>query len=154
MPLSIAACRTVRPLGTVTGRPSMVRVTVSISSQFYTLGIRYPVFGLRSSVFGAPRIPDSGYRLPDLCERAVVVVDRDPAHLVFELDLVFREWTRGDQDDILRESRGVGDADGHREVHRVFALFQAEGRHRAFDPVVDLHGGERRVEHPPFEKAG
>ena len=35
MPASMAACRTVLPLATVTGRPSMVSVTVSITGRSY-----------------------------------------------------------------------------------------------------------------------
>src|SRR5437867_5662814 len=72
MPLSIAACRTVLPFWTVTCRPSIVSVTVSISSRSYqekqpaSPKLAVASEGGKLAGIGARRRLDNGRRAPRL----------------------------------------------------------------------------------------
>src|SRR5262245_33560930 len=112
MPLSMAACRTVLPFSTVTHRPSMVSVTVSITARSYQ--VRGWAHVRRGP--GAPR------SLHAQVGRMLLVGRSLPRHRTAEFFLDFDQRpivaadVCGAQRAAQRESR-LDNAIGHRDDH-------------------------------------
>src|SRR4051812_15083546 len=109
MPDSMAACRTVLPLATVTGRPSIVSVTVSIDDRSYQEGVAGCGRGLRPF-------------LDHLGQSAVVFTDLDAAQDAFEPHPMFNGPLRYRYHHVNRFSVGILQRYGDRHVEELAGL--------------------------------
>ena len=137
MPLSIAACRTVLPFSTVTCRPSIVSVTVSISLDRSYQG-RVRRFLAKSPAVGRPgegcRRPvdsrEAGSRAVDISRerRRVVAADSSRAQRSVERHRISMTLSVTATTTSTRASIGVLERDGDRQVEHLAGLLEAAKR--------------------------
>src|SRR5918993_212110 len=110
MPASMAARSTVVPLGTDSWRPSIVRVTRSISSKFYLRAL-FPLEVRQRRVVdvGFYRTDRAGEREPELVGRLI-----------------------RDGEEFRGLAVGIGDADGHGNVENLARLLKRDDQLVAF----------------------
>src|SRR5690349_4409355 len=130
MPLSIAACSTVLPFSTVTGRPSIVSVTVSISSKSYLAAL----------------VPD------DLGQRRVVSADVGGAERAAQRHPHLHDPVRNGNDDVGGLAVGVLECDCDRQIEQVADLLEAQHNVTAVDAVAESDPGQRCAVDPAAEE--
>src|SRR5689334_4793830 len=130
MPLSIAACSTVLPFSTVTGRPSIVSVTVSISSKSYLAAL----------------VPD------DFGQRRVFPADIGGAECAAQRHPHLYHPVRKRNDDVGGRAVGVLECDGDRQIEQVADLLEAQDHVTSVDAVAERDPGQRRALDPAAEE--
>src|SRR5512132_1253023 len=127
IPLSIAAWRTVLPFSTVTGCPSIVSVTVSITPRSYIL-------------------------LVDLDERRVVGVGGHRPHRSVQRDRTFRVLVGEDEEDVFRRAARIRDRDRDGHVDRLPVLVEVDHGFAPVHVIAELHTRDLGAEHPRVEE--
>src|SRR2546422_11063132 len=112
MPFSIAACRTVLPFSTVTARPSIVSVTVPITSRSYQTAMTLTVRLKADTTYGKVIVV---LRLLDVDER-VALADFDGAERALERHALLDDAVGDRHDDVDDSPVGVLQNDGDRQV--------------------------------------
>src|SRR6266545_6996784 len=126
MPCSIAACSTVLPFSTVSFRPSIVRVTVSITYRLYLL--LYVSQGAR------------------------ILVDFNRPHRALQWDHPFDGSVRYRNHDVLRCAVRVGHSHRNRKIEHVASLFEPHLQLVANNRRREAHRRNAAAINPPIEE--
>ena len=170
MPCSIAACRTVLPFSTVTGRPSMVRLTpFSISFGSYQFfGGRRGGGGARGSSgsAGSGSVRGSRFsprarrtrRTPNpllfyLRERRTVPIDVHPAQGALQRESPLDHLVGDANHDVFARAVRVGDRHRDRDVIDLVLLFEAHPQRATVDDVGEAHRRDAGCVDPAIEEA-
>src|SRR5437773_2204636 len=128
MPASMAACRTVLPFSTVTDRPSIVSVTVSITFEYSSRALTLP--------------PDNLHQFP------VVLVELDAAQDAGERHALFEDAVGQRQHHVDRFPVRVLQRHGHRHVEQLPDLLGLQDDVVALDAVTESDFGKRGAVDP------
>src|SRR5579862_1385924 len=146
MPLSVAACRTVLPFSTVTWRPSIVSVTVSIFTEYCDLGLGIWDLTRRCHAANAPPNPKSHPFYLDVGERPVVLVEIDAAERAGQPHAVL-DAALGDRHDHEGARVAIIERERERHVEHLAQLFDVYHEVGAVEPVRHPELRQRSEEH-------